>query len=343
MPPAPCVSPTDAALAVPDGFEVNVFAQGLSHARWLVVAANGDVFVAEPNAGRVTLLRDTDGDGRADTGGVFVSGLERPHGMAISGGYFYVTTPRDIFRIPYTPGDSQASGTAEIVGTPGALGNGRGHWTRNIAFAPDGASFFVAVGSQSNINAERAPRATVQRFNLDGTAQDSFASGLRNPVGIAFRPGTDDLYVVVNERDGLGDGLVPDYFTRIRSGEFFGWPYAYSGPHPAPTWGARDPDLVALTKAPDLMFQAHSAPLGLVFYDGLQFPEEFRGTRSWRCTGPGIPPNQRDTRWCASPLAPTDRPRITKISSPDFGSAALHPLKCSGGRWGWPWPPMAAC
>ena len=162
---------------------------------------------------------------------------------------------RDIFRIPY----SQASGPAEIVGAPGALGNGRGHWTRNIAFAPDGASFFVAVGSQSNINAERAPRATVQRFNLDGAAQDSFASGLRNPVGIAFRPGTDDLYVVVNERDGLGDGLVPDYFTRIRSGEFFGWPYAYSGPHPAPTWGARDPDLVALTKAPDLMFQAHSA------------------------------------------------------------------------------------
>ena len=269
--------PADAALAVPDGFEVNVFAQGLSHARWLVVAANGDVFVAEPNAGRVTLLRDTDGDGRADTGGVFVSGLDRPHGMAISGGYFYVTTPRDIFRIPYTPGDSQASGPAEIVGAPGALGNGRGHWTRNIAFAPDGASFFVAVGSQSNINAERAPRATVQRFNLDGAAQDSFASGLRNPVGIAFRPGTDDLYVVVNERDGLGDGLVPDYFTRIRSGEFFGWPYAYSGPHPAPTWGARDPDLVALTKAPDLMFQAHSAPLGLVFYDGQQFPEEFHG------------------------------------------------------------------
>ena len=108
--------PADAALAVPDGFEVNVFALGLSHARWLVVAANGDVFVAEPNAGRVTLLRDTDGDGRADTGGVFVSGLERPHGMAISGGYFYVTTPRDIFRIPYTPGDSQASGPAEIVG-----------------------------------------------------------------------------------------------------------------------------------------------------------------------------------------------------------------------------------
>ena len=123
------------------------------------------------------------------------------------------------------------------------------------------------------------PGLAAERLRPLGFGQhvDSFASGLRNPVGIAFRPGTDDLYVVVNERDGLGDGLVPDYFTRIQSGEFFGWPYAYSGPHPAPTWGARDPDLVALTKAPDLMFQAHSAPLGLVFYDGQQFPEEFHG------------------------------------------------------------------
>lgn len=269
--------PSDANLAVPEGFKVNVFAEGLSHARWLVVASNGDVFVAEPNAGRVTLLRDTVGDGRADTGGTFISGLDRPHGMAISGAYLYVTTPRNVFRIPYTPGDTMARGPAELVGLPGMLGDGRGHWTRNIAFAADGASFFVAVGSQSNISIEPAPRATVQRFNLDGTAQASFASGLRNSVGIAFRPGTNDLYVVVNERDGLGDGLVPDYFTRVQSGDFFGWPYAYSGAHPAPTWGAVKPDLVALTKAPDLMFQAHSAPLGLVFYEGQQFPEEYKG------------------------------------------------------------------
>jgi glucose/arabinose dehydrogenase len=269
--------PANATLAVPEGFKVNVFAEGLAHARWLAVSPNGDVFVAEPNAGRITLLRDSDNDGRADARWVFTEGLDRPHGMAFSGDYFYVTTPRDVFRIRYQPGDTVAAGPPELVGLQGMLGNGRGHWTRNIAFAPDGASFFVAVGSQGNIGAEPAPRATVQRFNLDGTGQTSFSSGLRNPVGIAFRPGSDDLYVVVNERDGLGDGLVPDFFTRIQSGDFFGWPYAYSGAHPAPSWGQRAPDLVALSKAPNLMFQAHSAPLGLVFYDGDQFPEAFRG------------------------------------------------------------------
>ena len=284
--------PADATLAVPEGFKVNLFATGLEHTRWLAVAENGDVFVAEPRAGRVVLLRDTVGDGQADEAWLFADGLDRPHGLAIQGRHLYVTTPRNIYRIPFVAGENRPSGAAERVGGLNPFGNGRGHWTRNIAFAPDGNSFFVAVGSAGNIGAEAAPRATVQRFNLDGTGQTTFAAGIRNPVGITFRPGTDDLYVVVNERDGLGDGLVPDYLTRVQGGDFFGWPYAYSGPHPAPRWGDREPGLVASSKTPDLLFQAHSAPLGLVFYDGDQFPEAFRGNAfvafhgSWNSSEP---------------------------------------------------------
>ena len=121
------------------------------------------------------------------------------------------------------------------------------------------------------------PRATIQRFSIDGTHQETFVRGLRNPVGLAFYPGTEDLYTVVNERDGLGDGLVPDYLTRVQAGENYGWPYAYLGPHPDPDYGAKRPDLVAATATPDLLFEAHSAPLGLVFYQGMQFPTRYRG------------------------------------------------------------------
>jgi glucose/arabinose dehydrogenase len=179
--------------------------------------------------------------------------------------------------VPYKPGDTKAAGRRELVGAEGALGSGGGHWTRNIAFSPDGAHFYVSVGSAGNIDEERAPRATVQEFKADGSGQRTFASGLRNPVGIAFYPGTSDLYVVVNERDGLGDGLVPDYLTRLKDGGFYGWPYAYIGPHPQPDYAQRRPDLVKATIVPDVLFQSHSAPLGLVFYEGAQFPAAYRG------------------------------------------------------------------
>lgn len=269
--------PPGATLRLPPGFRAGIFADSLQHPRWLAVAANGDVLLAEPRAGRVTLLRDADGDGRAETRTTLVGGLDRPHGLAIQGDHLYIGEPRRIVRIAWSAGEMSVRGQVEPVTAPGALGDGSGHWTRNIVFSRDGKQFFVAVGSRGNTQEEDAPRATVQRFNADGTGQATFAAGLRNPVGIALRPGSDELYVVVNERDGLGDGLVPDYLTRIQQGEFFGWPYAYIGRNPDPDYGRKRPDLVAKTKVPDVLFRSHSAPLGLVFYDGNQFPPEYRG------------------------------------------------------------------
>jgi glucose/arabinose dehydrogenase len=269
--------PADATLEVPAGFKVNVFADRLDHARWMTVAPNGDVLLAEPRDGKVTLLRDSDKDGRADTVTTFADGFDRPHGLAIHDGYLYVGDVREVWRVPYKVGDTKAGGKRELVGSEGALGSGGGHWTRNIAFSPDGSHFFVSVGSAGNIDVERAPRATVQAFKADGSGQRTFASGLRNAVGIAFYPGTSDLYVVVNERDGMGDGLVPDYLTRIRDGGFYGWPYSYIGSHPQPDYAERAPEMVKKAIVPDLLFESHSAPLGLVFYQGGQFPVAYRG------------------------------------------------------------------
>jgi glucose/arabinose dehydrogenase len=268
--------PADATLRVPPGFTVNIFADGLDHARWMTVASNGDVLLAEPRDGKITLLRDADKDGLAELVTTFAEGFDRPHGLAIQGDHLYVGDLREVYRLAYKPGQTKAAGKRELVGTEGALGSGGGHWTRNIAFRPDGR-FYVAVGSAGNLDEERAPRATVQEFKADGSGQRTFAAGLRNPVGIAFYPGTSDLYVVVNERDGLGDGLVPDYLTRVQEGGFYGWPYAYIGRNPQPDYAERRPDLVQKTLVPDLLFESHSAPLGLVFYDGAQFPAAFRG------------------------------------------------------------------
>ena len=284
--------PEGIPLQVPEGFRVNLYADDLDHARWMTVAENGDVLLAEPSPGRITLLRDADGDGTAELKETFLRGLNRPHGLAIHDGHLYIGEPTRIVRVPYRAGDLKPGGDKEVVGGNGSLGSGGGHWTRNIVFAPDGAAFYVAVGSRNNANVEAPPRATVQRFNKHGSGQMTFAGGLRNPVGIAFHPDTGELYVVVNERDGLGDGLVPDFLTRVREGEFFGWPYAYVGPNPDPDYGNRRPDLIASTVVPDVLFQSHSAPLGLVFYDHEMFPAGFRGDAlvalhgSWNASRP---------------------------------------------------------
>ena len=268
--------PANARLNVPQGFQSNLFAEGLDHARWMAVAPNGDVFLAESNAGKITLLRDADGDGRAEIRETYAQEYERPHGMVFHGGALYVGDLRGVWRIAYNDGDTRApAGT--MLTRPGAfLGGARepGHWTRNLAVNPQG-ELFVAIGSANNRDVEPDPRATVQRLR-DGNLV-TFARGLRNPVGIAFYPGTSDLYVVVNERDGLGDGLVPDYLTRVEEGAFYGWPYSYIGSHPDPDFGQLRPELVQAAKVPDVLFQSHSAPLGLVFYTGAQFPAQFRG------------------------------------------------------------------
>ena len=276
-PPRRVDRPAGALPQAPAGFAVELFADGFDHARWLAVAADGTVFLAEPGLGQVTLLRDADGDGRAEVRVPFARGFDSPHGLALRDGYLYVADLARVWRVPWRPGATDPPGRAEPVTPAGSLGDPGGHWTRNLAFHPDGSRFYVAVGSRGNIAEEPAPRATVQEFGADGGGQRTFAAGLRNPVGIVFRPGTAELWVVVNERDGMGDGLVPDYLARIRDGDFFGWPYAYLGPHPQPGFAERRPDLVAKTVAPDLLFRSHSAPLGLVFYDADQFPADYRG------------------------------------------------------------------
>ncbi|MBT5373692.1 MAG: sorbosone dehydrogenase [Rhodospirillaceae bacterium] len=264
-------------LKAPEGFAVNLFADGLEDARWLAVAPNGDVFLAQSDLGRITLLRDTNDDGRADFVGVYGDEFDRPHGLAFNDGWLYIADTRRVWRLPYKPGSDTPGTRPEPVTRQGAIGDGSGHWTRNIAFHPDGTRFYVSVGSRRNIDVESPPRASVQEFSKNGKSQHSFATGLRNPVGIAFYPGSDDLYVVVNERDGLGDGLVPDYLTGLKDGGFYGWPYAYIGPNPQPKFAGRRPDLVKKTLTPDLLFHSHSAPLGLAFYNHDSFGEAWRG------------------------------------------------------------------
>ena len=274
-------------LDLPDGFEWNLFAEGLSDARWLAVAPNGDVFLAQSrfaktgpgdrdDTGKITLLRDADGDGAAELIETFDDDFQRPHGMAFHDGSLYVGERRGIWRIPYSDGDTSAQDREMITERNPFVGGSReGHWTRNLAFSLSG-ELFVSVGSADNVAVEPEPRATIQHVNEDGELS-TFASGLRNPVGIAFYPGTNDLYTVVNERDGYGDGLVPDYFTRVQEDGFYGWPYSYIGSRPDPQLGDQRPDLVEAAIEPDVLFQSHSAPLGFAFYDAEQFPERYRG------------------------------------------------------------------
>jgi glucose/arabinose dehydrogenase len=281
-------------LQLPPGFKANLFADGFANARWLQMAPNGDVFLAEAQVqgdnGRITVLRDTNGDGRADVKETFADGFQRPHGMAFANGKFYVADALGVYSFPYKDGDLKASGPKTQVTEQGAFGKLGGHWTRNLAANSKG-EIFVAIGSNGNINDMDDPwRATVSK--VVGNKLVQYGTGLRNPVGITFYPGTDDLYVVVNERDGEGDELVPDYLTRVQQGEFFGWPYAYLGQHEEPSLKGKRPDLVAKAKVPDVLFRSHSAPLGLLFYTGTQFPAQYRGGAfvahhgSWNASNP---------------------------------------------------------
>jgi glucose/arabinose dehydrogenase len=253
--------PANALPQVPPGFTIEPYVTKLANPRFLALAPNGDVFMTETRAGKVSVIRD----GKASD---FVTGFAAPSGIAFHNGALYVGDLDAVWRI------DPATKTRKRVTKDGFGGRG-GHNTRDIAFGPDG-TLYLAIGSASNVAEEKPPRATVQVVSNKGHLT-TFASGTRNPVGIAVYPGTNDLYVTVNERDGLGDGLPPDYLTRLAKGDFLGWPYAYTGPHPDPDFGSKRPDLVKKTKTPDVLFQPHSAPLGLAFYDGKQFPAEYRG------------------------------------------------------------------
>lgn len=261
---------------VPPGFEVGVFAEGLSGPREMAVAPGGIVFVTQMLKGEIIALRDADGDGVAETETVFSSGFREPSGIAYANGALYVADRRAVWRVDFDPATLKANPRI-MVTRPGALGKGGGHITRELLFEPNGSHFFVSIGSETNVGEDPAPRATIQLFRADGQMQASVATGLRNPVGLAFYPGTDDLYTVVDEREGLGAGLVPDYLTRVKPGAFYGFPYAYLGSHPDPQFGDLRPDLVKVTETPDMLFMPRSGPFGLFFCKGEGFPPDYQG------------------------------------------------------------------
>jgi len=268
--------PEGAELQVPPGFQISVYAEGeFQQPRGLLQASNGDVFVAESQPNRISMLRDSNNDGKVDERFVFATGLNRPFGLAIWRDYLYVGNQNGIVRFKYKPGQTKAEGEPEkLVDLPA----GQGHWTRNVLFNQAGTKMYVAVGSGSNVNAGEPPiRAAISEFNPDGTGHRIFASGTRNPVGLAWNPATKQLWAAVEERDLIGNDLVPEYVTSIKEGAFYGWPYAYLGQNEDPRRKGEQPDLVKKAIVPDVLIQAHSAVLGMAFYEGKMFPSDFQG------------------------------------------------------------------
>lgn len=280
--------PDGAQLQVPAGFKIELYAAGFRDPRYLLTAPNGDIFVTESRDDTIKVLRDTDGDGKPNFTEVFAEkGLKDPFGIAFyppgpEPKYLYVANTNGVVRFPYRNGDIKARGPVEKLGaelSPGGLLTGGGHWTRDIAFSPDGKRMLISIGSLSNVSddSDEADRARIFQFNPDGTGQKVFAWGIRNAVGIKFRPGTEDLWMSTNERDALGDGLVPDYISRVQPGGFYGWPWFYIGNHQDPRHKGKHPELADRVLVPDVLVQSHSATLNLCFYDGQQFPDDYRG------------------------------------------------------------------
>ena len=284
---------------VPEGFTATAFATGLEHPRRLLVLPNGDVMVAEQKVGYVTLLRDDDGDGKADWHERHIEGLNGPYGLAFRDGKVLVADQDGIWEVPHRlgavrpgagGGDTKAADvppeqrkpSPSIVGEKmitkkGVFGIVMGHANRHLAIDPKSGALFVGVGSSGNIGVEPEVKASVQRFDADGTHQTTFASGMRNATALAFNPDTGGLWATVQERDGLGDRLVPDYLTHVKQGAFYGWPYAYIGQHPQPGFAQLRPDKVKASIVPDLLFEPHSSAMDVLFYTGSQLPAEYKG------------------------------------------------------------------
>jgi glucose/arabinose dehydrogenase len=260
---------------VAQGFRVNVFAEGFKVPRWLATAPNGDIFVAETGANQIVVLRDPQNTGGAQQREVFATGTSRVFGIAFKDDYVYVGTINALVRFRFDPKTSKRLGEAETLLK---LPNGGAHITRSVAISADGKHVFVSVGSASNINTGEDPiRAAVTICDLDGKNARLFATGLRNPVGLAIEPVTGAAWVSVNERDELGDDLPPDYFTSVKDGGFYGWPYSYIGSNVDDRVKPQQPGLVAKAIIPDVLLGAHVAPLQFSFYTGKQFPQSYWG------------------------------------------------------------------
>jgi glucose/arabinose dehydrogenase len=281
--------PAKAWPVAPAGFSVQLYASGLHNPRLLRAAPNGDVFLAESSAGNIKVLRGIDAKGGVQQVEKFASGLDKPFGIAFyppgsEPQWVYVANTGSVVRFPYRNGDVRARGAAQkICDLPGGgLLRGGGHWTRDIAFSLDGKSMYVSVGSHSNDDdsdthpAENG-RADILVINPDGSGQKIFASGIRNAVGIAIHPGSGELWASVNERDGLGDNLVPDYITHVERDGFYGWPWWYMGGVQDPRQQGKHPELKGRVITPDVLIQPHNASLEMLFYSGGQFPQKYRG------------------------------------------------------------------
>ena len=276
--------PPNAWPKAPAGFKVNLFAEDLHTPRVIRIAPNGDMFLAETGAGQIRVFRGVTADGKPQRTSVYVTGLNRPYGIAFyprgpNPQWLYVGDTDAVVRIPYRSGALESDGPAQrVVDLPA----GGGHWTRDIAFSLDNRTMFVAVGSGSNVDDPDVSPAENHRANIlaldpDGTHLSVFAAGIRNPSGIAVDPATGKLWTTVNERDGLGDNLVPDYITSVREGGFYGWPWWYMGPHQDPRHRGKHPELASRVITPDVMLQPHNASLQITFYESERFPEEYRG------------------------------------------------------------------
>lgn len=280
--------PEGAVPQVPEGFVIEEYAKGFKNPRQLLAAPNGDIFVVESKTGEIHVLRDSDGDGKPDINEVFLSGSNKPFGIAFyppgpHPTFLYIGNTDAIVRVPYENGILKAAGKPEEISSLSGGGQltGGGHWTRDVVFSADGKKLYVSIGSRSNVDEKNDPdedhRARIFVMNPDGSEKKAFATGIRNPVGLAIHPETGDLWTSVNERDGLGDNLVPDYITRVTEDGFYGWPWFYLGDHPDPRH-KKDPHMELADKVlvPDLPVQAHSASLNMLFYTGDQFPAAYR-------------------------------------------------------------------
>lgn len=267
----------------PEGFTVSKFADGLENPRWTYIAPNNDIFIVESGTrtskNQITVFRDADKDGKFETRNVFISGLNRPFGMLVLKDFFYIANTDGLYRYPYknNPLKLETQGTKILELPAGGYNN---HWTRNLLANPDGTKIYVSVGSGSNVGEngmdKEVRRAAILEVNPDGTGEKIYASGIRNPVGMDWNPVNGELWTAVNERDELGDDLVPDYATSVKKDGFYGWPYSYYGNILDPRMKGERKDLAAKAIVPDVPVGAHTASLGLAFYTKDAFPKKYK-------------------------------------------------------------------